>query len=139
MRRVILALIRGYQRWLSPLKRRPTCRFLPTCSEYAREAVEVHGAGKGVLLGLGRIFRCHPLCKGGYDPVKLTEYSVIFSVVALPLTYLPILLVANDRRYMGSHANGRLANVLGVVYFAIILLVAIAAIPLLVLTNGGQG
>ena len=75
----------------------------------------------------------------GYDPVKLTEYSVIFSVVALPLTYLPILLIANDRTYMGSHANGRLANVLGVVYFAIILLVAVAAIPLLVLTNGGQG
>ena len=75
----------------------------------------------------------------GYDPVKLTEYSVIFSVVALPLTYLPILLIANDRTYLGSHTNGRLANVLGVVYFAIILLVAIAAIPLLVLTNGGQG
>jgi manganese transport protein len=75
----------------------------------------------------------------GYDPVKLTEYSVIFSVVALPLTYLPILLIANDRTYMGSHANGRLANVFGVVYFAIILLVAVAAIPLLVLTNGGQG
>jgi manganese transport protein len=75
----------------------------------------------------------------GYDPVKLTEYSVIFSVVALPLTYLPILLIANDRTYMGSHANGRLANVLGVAYLGIILLVAVAAIPLLVLTNGGQG
>ena len=75
----------------------------------------------------------------GYDPVKLTEYSVIFSVVALPLTYLPILLIANDRTYLGSHTNGRLANVLGVVYFVIILLVAVAAIPLLVLTNGGQG
>ena len=73
MKRVVLALIRAYQRWLSPLKRRPTCRFLPTCSEYAREAIEVHGAGKGVLLALGRILRCHPLCKGGYDPVKLPE------------------------------------------------------------------
>ena len=59
--------------------------------------------------------------------------------MALPLTYLPILLIANDRTYLGSHTNGRLANVLGVVYFAIILLVAVAAIPLLVLTNGGQG
>jgi len=75
----------------------------------------------------------------GYDPVKLTEYSVIFSVVALPLTYLPILLIANDPTYMGRHTNGRLANVLGVVYFAIIILIAVAAIPLLVLTNGGQG
>ena len=75
----------------------------------------------------------------GYDPVKLTEYSVIFSVVALPLTYLPILLVANDRTYMGAHVNGRLANVLGVVYFVLILAIAIAAIPLMLLTNGGQG
>jgi Mn2+/Fe2+ NRAMP family transporter len=75
----------------------------------------------------------------GYDPVKLTEYSVIFSVVALPLTYLPILLVANDRTYMGEHANGKLANVLGCFYFAVIIAISIAAIPLLLLTNGGQG
>jgi manganese transport protein len=75
----------------------------------------------------------------GYDPVKLTEYSVIFSVVALPLTYLPILLIANDRTYMGSHLNGRLANALGVVYFVIILAIAVAAIPLMLVTNGGQG
>lgn len=75
----------------------------------------------------------------GYDPVKLTEYSVIFSVVALPLTYLPILLVANDRTYMGAHVNGRVANLLGVFYFVVIIAIAVAAIPLLVLTNGGQG
>jgi len=75
----------------------------------------------------------------GYDPVKLTEFSVIFSVVALPLTYLPILLVANDHTYMGAHVNGKLANILGCFYFVVILAIAIAAIPLLVLTNGGQG
>ena len=75
----------------------------------------------------------------GYDPVKLTEYSVIFSVVALPLTYLPILLVANDRAYMGTRANGRLANVFGVIYLVILLAVAASAIPLLVITDGGQG
>ncbi len=75
----------------------------------------------------------------GYDPVKLTEYSVIFSVVALPLTYLPILLVANDRSYMGANVNGKLANALGVIYFGIILAVAVAAIPLMLLTHGGQG
>jgi manganese transport protein len=74
----------------------------------------------------------------GIDPVMLTEYSVIFSVVALPLTYLPILLVANDRTYMGSHANGRLVNALGVGYMGVILLVAISAIPLMLLTHGGQ-
>jgi manganese transport protein len=75
----------------------------------------------------------------GLDPVKLTEYSVIFSVVALPLTYLPILLVANDRTYMGPHVNGKLANALGVVYLVVILVVAVAAIPLMLLTHGGQG
>ena len=75
----------------------------------------------------------------GFDPVKLTEYSVIFSVVALPLTYLPILLVANDHAYMGAEVNGKLANFLGVAYFLLILVIAVAAIPLMLLTNGGQG
>ena len=75
----------------------------------------------------------------GIDPVKLTEYSVVFSVVALPLTYLPILLVANDRTYMGANVNGKFANTLGVFYFIIILVIAVAAIPLMILTNGGQG
>jgi len=75
----------------------------------------------------------------GYDPVKITEYSVIFSVVALPLTFLPILLVANDPVYMGNYRNGRFSNVLGVAYFILILAIAVSAIPLMILTNGGQG
>jgi len=75
----------------------------------------------------------------GVDPVQLTEYAVIFSVVALPLTYLPILLVANDRAYMGSHANGPIANILGIGYFVVIMVVAVSAIPLLIATNVGQG
>ena len=74
----------------------------------------------------------------GVDAVTLTEYAVIFSVVALPLTYVPILLVANDRAYMGRHGNGRLANALGLVYLVVILVVAVTAIPLMVLTNAGQ-
>ena len=75
----------------------------------------------------------------GYDPVKLTEYSVIFSVVALPLTYLPILLAANDRTYMGSEVNGTLANAFGLLYLVVILAIAVAAIPLMLVTHGGQG
>ncbi len=74
----------------------------------------------------------------GVDAVVLTEYAVIFSVVALPLTYLPILLVANDEAYMGRHRNGRLANSLGVVYLVIIIAVSLSAIPLMILTNLGQ-
>jgi manganese transport protein len=75
----------------------------------------------------------------GIDPVMLTEYAVIFSVVALPLTYVPILLVANDRAYMGRQANGRVANAFGIVDLGIILIVALTAIPLMVVTNQGQG
>jgi Mn2+/Fe2+ NRAMP family transporter len=75
----------------------------------------------------------------GVDPVDITEYSVIFSVVALPLTYLPVLLIARDRTYMGEHANGRIATTLGWVYLVLICGLAVAAIPLLLATNAGGG
>src|SRR5256886_17531756 len=71
----------------------------------------------------------------GVDPVQLTEYAVIFSAVALPLTYIPIFLVANDRTYMREFTNGRVANVLGLFYLVVIMVVALSAIPLLILTN----
>jgi manganese transport protein len=73
----------------------------------------------------------------GVDPVLLTEYAVILSVVALPMTYLPVLLIARDRTFMGEHTNGKLADTLGWLYFAIILVVAVAAIPLMLITDGG--
>ncbi len=75
----------------------------------------------------------------GINPVEITEYSVVFSVVALPLTYLPVLLIAGDRSFMGDHANGRFAATLGWFYFGIIVLLALAAIPLLLMTNAGGG
>jgi manganese transport protein len=75
----------------------------------------------------------------GIDPVLLTEYAVIFSVVALPLTYVPILLVANDKAYMGRYMNGRLANAFGLLYLVIIMVVAVSAIPLMIVTHQGQG
>jgi manganese transport protein len=87
-----------------------------------------------VLLVLGML-----VVMTGIDAVMLTEYAVIFSVVALPFTYLPILLVANDRNYMGEYSNGRLANAFGIVYLVVILIVAVTAIPLLFLSNLGQG
>jgi NRAMP (natural resistance-associated macrophage protein)-like metal ion transporter len=74
----------------------------------------------------------------GVDPVMLTEYAVIFSAVALPLTYIPILLVANDPEYMGSNKNGPIANTLGIAYLVVILVIAAAAIPLMLITNVGQ-
>lgn len=75
----------------------------------------------------------------GVDPIKLTEYSVILGVVALPFTYLSILLVARDPTYMGEHANGRLMHVAGWAYFALIMVIALAAIPLMLITNMGSG
>jgi Mn2+/Fe2+ NRAMP family transporter len=84
-----------------------------------------------LVLGMGIVMT-------GVDPVMLTEYAVIFSVVALPLTYVPILLVANDETYMGRYRNGRLANGLGVLYLVIIMAVSLSAIPLMILTNVGQ-
>lgn len=74
----------------------------------------------------------------GVDPVLVTEYSVVFSAIALPLTYLPILIVSNDPQYMGEHVNGRVVNVLGMVYLGIILVASIAAIPLMIVTGAGS-
>ncbi|MDQ1536340.1 MAG: hypothetical protein QOE58_733 [Actinomycetota bacterium] len=72
------------------------------------------------------------------DPIMLTEYSVVFSAIALPLTYFPILVVANDRTYMGPHVNGRVANTLGVLYLILVTVASLAAIPLMLLTKAGQ-
>ncbi|MFB9447216.1 hypothetical protein Dvina_29210 [Dactylosporangium vinaceum] len=71
------------------------------------------------------------------DAVQLTEYMLIFSAVVLPLTSLPILVVTNDRDYLGDRVNGRLANALGLLYLVVIVVTAAAAIPLLVMTGMG--
>jgi Mn2+/Fe2+ NRAMP family transporter len=84
-----------------------------------------------LLVGIGTLLT-------GVDPITVTEVSVVFSAVALPLTYLPILIVANDPEYMGEHVNGRALNMLGVVYMVIILVASAAAIPLLIITGAGQ-
>ena len=68
MKTLLLALIRGYQYLLRPLLG-AHCRFAPSCSEYAFEAVERHGAARGTWLALKRISRCHPYHPGGHDPV----------------------------------------------------------------------
>lgn len=69
LKRIVLAPVHFYRWLLSPLKPVPTCRFLPTCSEYAIEAVEQRGVIIGSLKTVWRLLRCHPFCRGGYDPV----------------------------------------------------------------------
>jgi uncharacterized protein len=65
--RLLMLLIRVYQRVLSPLLG-PVCRFEPSCSRYTHECLRLHGAAKGSYLGVRRILRCHPFNPGGYDP-----------------------------------------------------------------------
>ena len=68
MKKAMLKCLRFYQRQISPLSP-PRCRYIPTCSEYAVQAVEKYGAVKGGWLAARRLLRCHPFRKGGYDPV----------------------------------------------------------------------
>lgn len=69
MKRIVIGIIRGYQKFISPLFP-PTCRFYPTCSSYFIQAVEKYGVIKGGFLGIKRILKCHPFNPGGYDPLK---------------------------------------------------------------------
>ena len=68
VKKFLIGLIRFYQIFLSPLLP-PSCRFEPTCSEYAREAILIRGLRSGLWLALRRVLRCHPFCRGGHDPV----------------------------------------------------------------------
>ena len=68
MKHVLIFLVKFYRKWISPM-RRPCCRYIPTCSQYAEEALAVHGALWGSVLSIWRVLRCNPFGKGGFDPV----------------------------------------------------------------------
>jgi uncharacterized protein len=72
MKALLLSVIHFYQRRISPMLG-ARCRFHPTCSHYAAEALQKHGLIKGMLLSTWRVLRCQPFCKGGYDPVPLAK------------------------------------------------------------------
>jgi len=74
LRTSLAILLRAYKRFISPLMP-PACRFHPTCSEYAAEAIEIHGALRGSALAARRLARCHPWSAGGFDPVPPTTVS----------------------------------------------------------------
>ena len=67
--KLLIYLVRFYQKFISPLKG-PTCRFFPTCSQYSIEAIRKYGALKGIYLTIRRLLKCHPFHSGGYDPLK---------------------------------------------------------------------
>ena len=69
MKNILLVCIRVSRRFLSPLKIQPTCIYIPTCSEYAAQAIEKYGSFKGSYLAAKRLLRCHPFARGGFDPV----------------------------------------------------------------------
>ncbi|HEY6767966.1 MAG TPA: membrane protein insertion efficiency factor YidD [Candidatus Sulfotelmatobacter sp.] len=71
---VMLKVLRGYKWAISPLFP-PSCRYIPTCSEYAAEAVERYGAARGIWMAIGRLLRCHPFAGGGYDPVVKVRHG----------------------------------------------------------------
>jgi Mn2+/Fe2+ NRAMP family transporter len=96
-----------------------------------REASRFH------LVVLGSIAVALLFALTAVDPVKVTEYSIVLSAAALPLTYFPILVVANDPDYMGEHANGRFGNAIGSVYLVILVVASLATIPLMIATKAG--
>ncbi|GAB3059989.1 NRAMP family divalent metal transporter [Micromonospora schwarzwaldensis] len=97
-----------------------------------REAARFHSILLvGLLLGVVMLMTT-------VDPVRLTEYMLVLSAVVLPLTYLPILVVANDRTYLGDRVNGWWANLLGAVFLLLIVAASVAAIPLAIMTGVGR-
>ena len=74
VKNTLLVLLRGYKWAISPMFP-PACRYVPSCSEYAIEAVDRHGALRGSWLAIRRVLRCHPFAKGGYDPVTLSTHT----------------------------------------------------------------
>ena len=96
-----------------------------------REAALFH------LVVIGSICLAVGIALTTLDPIKVTEYSIVLSAAALPLTYFPILIVANDPTYVGEKTNSKFLNAIAFVYLVILLIVALATIPLMILTKGG--
>jgi Mn2+/Fe2+ NRAMP family transporter len=96
-----------------------------------REAARFH------LVVIASIIGAVALALTTIDPVKVTEYSIVLSAAALPLTYLPILVVANDPTYVGKATNSRLTNAVGFTYLVVLIALSVATIPLMIITKGG--
>jgi uncharacterized protein len=103
IKRILLAFLRLYRDWASPVLHAlfPSgCKFQPTCSEYASEAISVHGALRGGGMALGRLLRCHPFSRGGFDPIPLLRTDGT-------MTSIPNLDKLDD---LDHFDHGRVAN-----------------------------
>jgi manganese transport protein len=105
---------------------------------WGKAAPRPREASRFQTLLLITLFGAMALALTTLDPVKVTEYSVVLSAAALPLTYFPILVIANDRGYMGDHANGWFSNTIATVYLLIIGVVALVTLPLMLATKAGM-
>jgi putative membrane protein insertion efficiency factor len=83
MKSIALGLLQLYKRWISPAFP-PSCRYIPTCSEYAAEAVERYGVVRGGIMAAGRVLRCHPYAQGGLDPVARPENKNLAELCSAP-------------------------------------------------------
>jgi Mn2+/Fe2+ NRAMP family transporter len=99
--------------------------------------VRPHEAARFHLVVIVSIILSVGLVLTTIDPIKVTEYSIVLSAAALPLTYFPILVIANDRAYMGEHVNSKVTNAVGFAYLVLLFVVSIATIPLMIWTRVG--
>jgi manganese transport protein len=99
--------------------------------------VRPHEAARFHLVVIVSIIASVGLVLTTIDPIKVTEYSIVLSAAALPLTYFPILVVANDPAYMGEHVNSKVTNAVGFAYLVLLLIVSTATIPLMIWTRAG--
>lgn len=104
MKMFALAILRLYKRWISPALL-PSCRYVPTCSEYAEEAIDRYGIFRGGLMAAWRLLRCHPFVKGGYDPVVAP-----YSNESLVSRFRWAVSHGTTARGQGDHSNLRTAN-----------------------------
>jgi putative membrane protein insertion efficiency factor len=105
MKALALAVLRLYKRWISP-SLAPSCRYVPTCSEYAMEAIERYGVLRGGAKALWRLLRCHPFVKGGLDPVVKKGHSRHDCVCIDRVIEIGLARTANSERRTASNCIG---------------------------------
>jgi len=100
-----LWLLRLYKRWISPAFP-PSCRYRPTCSEYAMEAIECYGVARGALMAIWRLLRCHPLAKGGYDPAVKNNFRPGGMTDPVSVQVRAARLASGERRTTSNSLGG---------------------------------